>query len=116
MDTPQEVEVWFVLPALRREFVLAFKNKGLKQKEIAKIMHVTEAAISQYVKKKRGNEVTFEDNIIASIKKTVSRTVNNYDYRFAFHTILKKYKDSRLICNICNSQINTPIGCDVCYR
>ena len=32
MDTPQEIEVWYVLPALRREIAIALKKQGLKQK------------------------------------------------------------------------------------
>ena len=43
---PQELETCYILPALRKEFadVLRSKHK-MKQKDIAKILGVTEAAI-----------------------------------------------------------------------
>ena len=65
---PQEVEVWYVLPAIRREFAKAMKKKEIPrkgedgkvrqhkvtQKEIAKMLGVTEPAITQYLLKKKG--------------------------------------------------------------
>ncbi len=65
---PQEVEVWYVLPAIRRELAKAMKEKEvprkgedgkvkqhrITQKEIAKMLGVTEPAITQYLLKKRG--------------------------------------------------------------
>ena len=65
---PQEVEVWYVLPAIRREFAKAMKKKEVPgkgedgkvkqhkvtQKEIAKMLGVTEPAITQYLLKKKG--------------------------------------------------------------
>jgi len=54
METPQEIEVKFVLPVLRRELAKALIASGLSQKDAAKKLGVTEAAVSQYIKKKRG--------------------------------------------------------------
>ena len=52
---------------LARFFV---ENYKLKQKEAAKILGVTEAAVSQYVKSKRANDVRFTKKELAEIKKT----------------------------------------------
>ncbi|MFH1328275.1 MAG: hypothetical protein ABIH76_05470, partial [Candidatus Bathyarchaeota archaeon] len=62
--TPQEIEVWYVLPALRREFAKAFLETGMKQKDIAKIMEINEPAISQYLKAKRAKEFQFEQGTL----------------------------------------------------
>ena len=65
---PQEVEVWYVLPAIRRELAKVMKTKTVQradedgdkkehkitQKEIAKMLGVTEPAITQYLLRKRG--------------------------------------------------------------
>ncbi|NJL44492.1 MAG: hypothetical protein HC945_04245 [Nitrosarchaeum sp.] len=57
---PQEVEVWYLLPAIRRELVKIFTGKlGLTQKQAAGKLELTEAAVSQYLKKKRGAELEF---------------------------------------------------------
>ncbi|MEM4703265.1 MAG: transcriptional regulator [Candidatus Pacearchaeota archaeon] len=57
---PQEIEVWYIIPAIRRELarVLVEKHK-LKQKEVANILGTTESAVSQYLSKKRAIELKF---------------------------------------------------------
>ncbi|MFH1405899.1 MAG: hypothetical protein ABIG52_01635 [Nanoarchaeota archaeon] len=57
---PQEIEVWYILPAIRKELVLALKEKGHTQKEIASFLNVTEPAISQYTKEKRAKKNSIE--------------------------------------------------------
>ena len=37
---PQELEVFYVIPALRREFSLRLKESGKSQKDIAKVLGV----------------------------------------------------------------------------
>ena len=36
MKLPQEIDVWYIIPAIRREFAKGLLKKGLKQREIAK--------------------------------------------------------------------------------
>lgn len=57
---PLEIEYWFVLPAIRRELALRLVERNLKQREIAKIVGMTEAAVSQYIKGNRGR-LTIKD-------------------------------------------------------
>lgn len=61
METRQEVEVWHVLPAIRRALVLEFKEQGLKQRKIAGLLDITESAVSQYLKDKRAKLELPED-------------------------------------------------------
>ena len=47
---PCEYIVWNVLPSIRKEFAKSLmKNYGLNQKQIAKIINLTPAAVSQYL-------------------------------------------------------------------
>lgn len=59
MKIPCEIVVWYVLPTIRRELAKDLViNHGLKQADVARRFEVTDAAISQYIKKKRGeNEI-----------------------------------------------------------
>jgi len=117
MDTPQEVEVWFVLPALRRQYVIAFKKEGLKQKDIAVIVNLTEAAVSQYLKKKRGDAITFKKEILQEIQTSAKNIVNKkIEYRKEFQNVLKKLKHSRFICTVCHDHTNATDECEICYR
>ena len=52
---PCEIVTWYVLPVIRQEIaMLLVKNHGVSQKEAASLLGVTDAAVSQYLSKKRG--------------------------------------------------------------
>jgi hypothetical protein len=81
---PQEIEVWYVIPAVRRELARFLVEKhNMKQKDIAKLLGTTEAAVSQYLHNKRASEINFSPEMkkqfeIAAklIVKDNSRAVN----------------------------------------
>lgn len=62
MKIPCEIVVWYVLPMIRREVSkeLVYTH-GMTQAEVARRFGVTDAAISQYLKKKRGGNAITDD-------------------------------------------------------
>ncbi len=95
---PQEVEVWYVLPAIRRELAKVMKTKVVQrtneegemkehkitQKEIAKMLGVTEPAITQYLLKKkdkrsRGDQITMPDQILREIDKSSDTMIKDFE-------------------------------------
>ncbi|WP_297497363.1 transcriptional regulator [Thermococcus sp.] len=44
----------YVYPALRRRLVEILRWKGLKQTEIAELFHITQSAVSRYLREERG--------------------------------------------------------------
>jgi uncharacterized protein len=58
---PQEIEVWYLMPAIRKELSVSMHDMGMKQKRIAQILGLTPSAISQYIKDKRGNQALKEE-------------------------------------------------------
>jgi predicted transcriptional regulator len=116
MDTPQEVEVWVVLPALRRQLATSLKKQGMKQKEIASLFNITEAAVSMYLSKKRGDETTFTKKIMDEIdasSKNIAKDKSKAMYEV--QRLMKIISDTKHICNICHSHINTSKECKICY-
>ncbi len=64
MKIPCEVVVWYVLPIIRREVASELVNvHGMTQAEVARKFGVTDAAISQYLKKKRGESSMIERSV-----------------------------------------------------
>ena len=63
MKIPCEVIVWYVLPIIRREVASELVNvHGMTQADVARKFGVTDAAISQYLKKKRGGNTELEQS------------------------------------------------------
>ena len=112
---PQEIEVFYILPAIRRELAFAMKRKGKKQKEIAKLLCVKESTISQYFNAKRA--ASFEFN--ADMVKTVSTAAENITDKLSMmqqtQAILREFKKDTTICKIHSSLAEVPKGCDVCF-
>ncbi|MDD5502247.1 MAG: helix-turn-helix domain-containing protein [Candidatus Thermoplasmatota archaeon] len=54
MKMPCELIVWYVLPSIRRDLATKLKKKGMAQKDIAEKLGITPAAVSQYLKSRRG--------------------------------------------------------------
>ena len=98
---PQEMDVWYVLPAIRREFTLALIEQGLNQKKVAALLGVTEAAISQYKKEKRARELVFDepikDKIRQAAKRVVARPRNIFGEIMAIDDELKR---NRVFCQL----------------
>jgi len=66
---PQEIEVWYILPALRREMCKELVAKGMSQKSAAQLFGITEAAVSQYINGKRAGKVKFKKDFILELKR-----------------------------------------------
>lgn len=83
MKIPCELVVWYVLPTIRREVAKELVNThGMTQADVARKFGVTDAAISQYLKKKRGENSLIEespqyDKFEAEIKLSAERIAND---------------------------------------
>lgn len=63
MKTPCEIVVWYVLPTIRREMAKEMVGAHhMKQADVGRLFGVTDAAISQYLKKKRGGSEFIENS------------------------------------------------------
>lgn len=58
MKIPCEVVVWYILPTIRKELAKKLvNNHGFSQSKVARVFGLTDAAISQYLKNKRGENI-----------------------------------------------------------
>jgi uncharacterized protein len=116
MDTPQEVEVWYILPALRKLFAIELKKTGLKQNQIAKALNITEAAVSQYLTKKRGEEIKFPKQIEKEVSVSVKKILDNKtNFRYEFQRILNIINEAKFICTVCHGHTRAEKACEICY-
>lgn len=111
---PQEIEVYYIIPALRKELALAMKeNKS--QREIAKIFGVTESAVSQYCKEKKAQQIQFDEEFKEEIRKSAKKIEIQLDYIRETQKLLRLAHEKRLICQF-HAQFSTlPEGCKDCH-
>lgn len=113
---PQEVEVFYVLPALRREIAHAMKLKGKSQKEIASLLGITEPAVSQYFSSKRANHMDFDSKVSASIRDASARIVDQQSLVRETQGLLRMLRAERVICRMHASLGQVPTNCNLCFE
>ena len=114
---PQEVEVWYLIPALRRElskiFILDFK---LSQKQISEVLGITESAVSQYLSSKRGDELKFSKKEIDKIKKFAKKIMADKKHsKEHFYKLCLDLRGTKSLCELHKKQDkNIPKNCELC--
>jgi predicted transcriptional regulator len=114
MLTPQEIEVWYLLPALRREIAMRLKSEGYSQKDIAKLMDITPAAISQYLHNKRAKklDIEIEHSIIDNAVKEIQKAPKQYSK--ILQESLKKME--KLVCEVHKKIEKVHSCCGLCEK
>jgi len=124
MELPQEVELWYVIPTIRKALVTELKKQGLKQKEIAPLLGITESAVSQYMRDKRAcccYDAFEKDPLKSEIKRSADMLLKAKgapDPAIAMKEITRlcrMIKENKIICDIHRKQ-NPDVGkCDICF-
>lgn len=115
---PQELEVYYILPALRRELAKALKQTGKSQKAIAELFGISEPAVSQYMHEKRGVEVDFTPAMLKTIQESAQRIADKSAFIRETQQLLHKAWHEKVICGVCHHQNGSaiPKGCAVCFE
>lgn len=113
---PQEIEVFYVLPALRRELALAMKAGGKSQKDIAQLLGVTEPAVSQYVSSKRAAQVKFRDTVKSIIGESAARITDEQSMIREMQRLMRVMHKEKVICQVHESLGQVPEGCRACFE
>lgn len=95
MKIPCEIVVWYLLPTIRKEVARELVSvHGFTQSKVAKVFGVTDAAVSQYLKNKRGDyDVVLNNPGYALVQEEISAAASriaNTGTEF-----------SQELCNIC---------------
>ncbi len=116
MMLPQEVEVWYILPAIRSALCRELASR-LSQKEIAKLLGITEPAVSQYIKGKRGSKVKFNEETKKDIKRIAGKLAAKEMHPMgALNYLSKKVLMSNVLCQVhMMLDKETPQSCRVCF-
>lgn len=77
MKAPCEKILWYILPAIRKELVRSIvKEYGHNQRTAARLLGLSDAAVSQYLSKKRGRVQIMDKKVLAEISKAAKRIID----------------------------------------
>ncbi len=113
---PQEIEVWYILPVIRKELVIALKEKGISQKEIALLLNITEPAVSQYAKEKRAQRIVFNKEVKLFIKKAAEKIIDGKTAYQQIQKISDYIRRTKARCEIHMQLDKSLCKCDICYK
>ncbi len=127
---PQEIDVWYILPALRRELTRILIDKGIPQRQIASMLGVTEPAITQYKleqsSRARGSIMTIPREFIPEIERSADIMIEAWKnrqqdtpiYRIMtreFNRLIRLLRDAGVACATHRSQCEfVDEDCDAC--
>jgi hypothetical protein len=98
---PQEIELWYLVPAIRRELARQLVAKGLKKKEVAQLLGVTNAAVSQYLHMKRGT-LELPNQLQQEIAVASERIAKQPSAAFTeLMRLIALSKETRFMCELC---------------
>jgi uncharacterized protein len=106
--TTCEYMMWNGLPVIRKEIAESMINDyGLNQKETAKKLGITPAAVCQYLSKKRGGADISDEKILGEIKLSAKNIINNGNGHIISETcrickLIRKSTDFDLFCPGCD--------------
>ena len=114
---PQEVEVFYILPALRREFAAVFKANGMAQAKIARLFGVTDSAVSQYLSDKRAAGIVFGKEIKEHIARAAPEITTQERFVFETQQLLNLLMETKATCKI-HKQFAADLArdCAMCFE
>ncbi len=110
---PQEIEVYYVLPMLRRQLALAMKEQNIPQKEIAIRLHIGESTVSQYIKEKRGSQIEVDPKLRLKVQDAAKRIANKSDLIREIQILMQFIRHSNLLCQIHHQITKLPDNCEM---
>jgi len=125
MKPPCESIVPAVLPALRalvaKELVEQF---SLSQVEVARRLGITQAAVSQYLSQKRGNQLLHRLESVPEVKSGVLKVAANLgtestppvDAMLVFCSLCEVLRRDSVACSLHREAMELPQGCNACLK
>lgn len=113
---PQEVVALYILPAIRSGLAQELKRQGQDQKSIAKLLCVTEPAISQYLNAKRAADTRFTSGMNAEIASSASRLKDGSSILKEAHRLVNVALMEHITCLKCQEVLGSPHDCSVCFE
>ena len=115
---PCELVVWKVLPTIRKDLcTYLVKKKKMKTKDVAKMLGITDSAVSQYIHKKRATEFALEKKMMPAIEELAEKIAaggqkkSKMEYMKGSCILCRQIRLAGMLCSIHKGSAK---GCTIC--
>ncbi len=117
---PQEIEVWYIIPTIRKELAKQLiKQNDISYEKVGTMLGVSKAAVSQYISDKRANKVKLNIETKKEVAKSAKIIIKNPKLALSeIQRLLKYMKEKKCSCDVCkkyNKDILNFCGCEPKY-
>jgi len=103
---PQEIEVWYIIPALRREISKCLVKNKYSYEKVGVVLGISKAAVSQYINGKRADKIKLHDRVAKELNKSCNLIISGKsDSVKEITKILKFVRDKKLHCEKCGKKV-----------
>jgi hypothetical protein len=116
MKQPQEIEASYIIPLVRKGLVEELVKYNIPQNKIAELLGLTDAAVSQYLKSKRGMaRIKLDEETKSIIKKSAKEIAENKTNSVnEIKKICESIKKRGVLCKVHKSLEKVPCSCEIC--
>ncbi|MFH1211599.1 MAG: helix-turn-helix domain-containing protein [Candidatus Woesearchaeota archaeon] len=117
--TPQEIEVWYVLPEIRKQLALSLKRLGLSQKQVSQKLGVSAATISHYARNRRAGNFDLGSQLkkpFEAAAKKIAKTDSKTEIMHEIQGLCRAIRNSCILCKIHKEIETVPCNCRACMR
>jgi uncharacterized protein len=116
----QEIEVWYIIPAVRKELARLLTQKyEMSFEKAGNVLGISKAAISQYLSNKRANKIKLSAEVKREVEKSAKTINDNPKTAVAeIQRILRYMKENKCSCDVCkryNKDVLNYCNCEPKY-
>ncbi|MBI5148062.1 LacI family DNA-binding transcriptional regulator [Candidatus Pacearchaeota archaeon] len=102
-NLPQEIEVWYIIPVIRKELSrILTKKYEMSMEEAGSALGVSKAAVSQYLSGKRAVRVKLPKKVKKEIEKSAKIISKNKNSAIReMQRLLKVTRETNCSCTLC---------------
>ncbi|WP_424358851.1 transcriptional regulator [Methanocella sp. MCL-LM] len=118
MKPPCELIVWYVIPTIRAELSKELVKMGMSQKDVSERLGITQSAVSQYIKDKRGKGIPINKETRKGIKNLAKQIIDENSPKEVIPGICMVcgiVKASGSLCDLHRQEDSNLEGCEVCF-
>ncbi len=100
---PQELEVWYIIPAIRKELArVLVREHRISYEKAGALLGISKSAVCQYISNKRANKLKLPDNVRVKIAKAAERIIKRPKIAIIeIEKILGFIRQKKCCCELC---------------